>query len=96
MSGDPYAALVALAEREHATVSDGRFEELEALAAERTALVARLPERPPVAARPALERAAGLQLATSAALRAALEDTRRRMGATDHGHRAVRAYARAA
>jgi hypothetical protein len=94
-SGDPYAALVALAEREHALVAGGHAEELAALAAERTALVAGLPGRPPASARPALERAASLQLATTAALRAALGDTRRRLGAVEHGHRAARAYTRA-
>ena len=93
MSGDPYAALVALAEREHALVAGGHVEELAAVAAERAALVATLPAQAPASARPALERAAGLQLATTAALRAALEETRRRMQAMDERGHAVRAYA---
>jgi hypothetical protein len=93
MSGDPYAALVLLAEREHALVAGGHVDGLEALAAERAALVATLPAQAPVSARPALERAASLQLATTAALRAALDDTRRRLGALDQRGRAARAYA---
>jgi hypothetical protein len=94
-AGDPYAALVALAEREHALVAAGHVDELAPLAAERAALVATLPAQAPAAARPALERAAALQLATTAALRAALDDTRRRLAAVQQGHRAARAYARA-
>jgi hypothetical protein len=90
---DPYGALVALAEREHALVTGGRAEELAAVAAERAALVATLPAQAPASARPALERAASLQLATTAALRAALEDTRRRMQVMDERSHAVRAYA---
>jgi hypothetical protein len=93
-AGDPYAALVALAEREHALVAGGHADELAAVAAERAALVATLPAQAPASARPALERAASLQLATTAALRAALDDTRRRLGAVEQGHRAARAYAR--
>jgi hypothetical protein len=93
VSGDPYAALVLLAEREHALVAGGHIEELAALAAERQALVAALPAQAPASARPALERAASLQLATTAALRAALDDTRRRMQTMDERGRAVRAYA---
>ena len=96
MTTDPYSALVALAERERDLVGAQRFEELEALIAERAALVATLPERAPASARPALERAATLQLATTAALRAALADTRRQMGAAVRGHHAARAYAQVA
>jgi hypothetical protein len=90
---DPYAALVALAEREHALVLGGHAEELAAVAAERSALVATLPAQAPASARPALERAASLQLATTAALRAALDETRRRLQAMDQRGTAVRAYA---
>jgi hypothetical protein len=94
VTGNPYAALVAFAEREQAMVTDGRYDELAALAAERSAVVASLSGQAPASARPHLERAASLQLATTAALRAALVETRRQMGAMDDRHRAVRAYAR--
>jgi hypothetical protein len=93
VTGDPYSALVALAEREHALVAGGHVEELAALAAEREALVATLPAQAPASAGPALERATSLQLATTAALRAALEETRQRMQTMDERGRAVRAYA---
>jgi hypothetical protein len=92
----PYQALVELAEREHAVVTGGRFEELEAIVAERNALVAALPAQAPASAQPALERAAGLQMATTAALRAALERTRRELSSSSTRHRAVRAYTRVA
>ena len=93
MTSDPYLALVTLAERERAMVLDGRLDELEALAAERAALVAALPARPPASARPALERAAALQQATSAALAEALADVRGKLGGAPDRARAVRAYA---
>ncbi len=96
MSPQPYQALVALAEREHALVTGGRFEELEAIVAERRALVAGLPAQAPPSARPALERAAGLQMATTAALRAALDRTREELSSSSTRHHAVRAYTRAA
>jgi hypothetical protein len=89
---NPYAALVALAERERDLVADGAFESLEAVADERAALIATLPPQAPPSARPALERAAGLQMATSAALSAAVAETRQRLGAMDRTHHAMRAY----
>lgn len=93
---DPYAALVGFAEREHAMVAGERYDELAALAAERRALIATLPATPPASARPHLERAASLQMATTAALQAALAVTRREMKAVDTRGQAVRAYARVA
>ena len=93
MDAGPYAVLVQLAEREHAMVTDGRVEELAALAAERAALIAALPAQAPASARPHLERAAGLQLATSAALTTALARTRRELGSLQDSGRAARAYA---
>jgi hypothetical protein len=88
----PYAALVALAERERDLVAEGAFDRLEPLAAERAALIATFPPQAPPSARPALERAASLQMATSAALSAAVAETRQRLGAMDRTHHAVRAY----
>ncbi len=95
-ANDPYAALVSFAEREQAMVADERYDELEALAAERRALVATLPETPPASARPHLERAASLQMATTAAIQAAMVVTRRKMNATPARSEALRAYARVA
>jgi dihydroorotase-like cyclic amidohydrolase len=93
---DPYGLLVVLAERERRLVDDGRIDELAALAEERAALVATLPSRPPASARPALERAASLQRATTAALQAALLATRREMESVRTRNKAARAYAQAA
>lgn len=92
MTAGPYEALVALAERERDLVDEGAFERLEAIADERSRLIASLPPQAPSSARPALERAAALQQATTAALRAAVAETRQRLGAMDRAHHAVRAY----
>ncbi len=70
----------------------GPYEALVALA-ERAALVATLPAQAPHSAVGALERAAGLQLATTAALRVALDRTRAELGAAPARQRAARAYA---
>jgi hypothetical protein len=94
LTPEPYQALVALAELERELALGGRFAELEALAAERRALVAGLPARAPASARPALERAAAVQMATTAALRAALQRTRAELNGSQARHEAVRAYAR--
>jgi hypothetical protein len=93
MTGGPYAALVALAERERDLVAEGAFERLEAISEERSALVAGLPAQAPPSARPALERAYALQLATDVALRAALAEAGQRLGAMGRRHHVVRAYA---
>jgi flagellar biosynthesis/type III secretory pathway chaperone len=53
----PYETLARILERELEALGSGRLEELDALAAERDALIASLPPVPPAAARPALERA---------------------------------------
>lgn len=91
---DPYAALVALAERERDLVAAGRFDELGALDAERTALVASMPRQVPAHARSALERAAELQLETTRALRAGIAERRSDLHALGRGREAARAYAR--
>jgi hypothetical protein len=90
---DPYAALVAIAERERMLVDTERFEELAALVAERDALIARMPAQAPAAARPALERALALQTATAATLRASLAEARHAIAGLDRGRGVARAYA---
>ena len=87
-----YGALVLLAEREQALVEDGRIEDLAALAEERAALVATLPAQAPAWARPALERALGLQSATAATLRASLGALRLEIADLDRGRGVARAY----
>lgn len=54
----PYEALARSLERELELIGEGALGELEALYAERTALLGRLPAVPPADARPALQRAA--------------------------------------
>jgi hypothetical protein len=93
MTGDPYAALVTFAQRERVLVDEGRVEELETLAAERDALIAGLPPQAPPSARPHLERAHALQLATAAVLKARLAELRHSMVALDRSSNAARAYA---
>ena len=65
---DPYAAIVAFAERELALARDGRIEDLRSMAPEWDLLTADLPPQPPASARSALERAAALHERTSATL----------------------------
>jgi hypothetical protein len=65
---DPYAAIVAFAERELALARDGRIEDLRSMAPEWDLLTADLPPQPPASARGALERAAALHERTSATL----------------------------
>jgi hypothetical protein len=89
----PYDRLVQLAEREGELIAAARYDELGDLDTERTQLTRALPATPPPEARAALERAAALQEANSAALIGALGDTRREIVALD-GHRlAARSYA---
>jgi len=57
-AAQPYEALARSIERELELISDGAFEKLDALHAERAALIASLPAVPPAGARPALQRAA--------------------------------------
>jgi hypothetical protein len=92
VTSDPYAALVLIAERERALVDDGRVEELAVLAAERDALIATMPAQAPPSARPALERAPALQMATAAMLRASLAEVRHAIAALDRGRGVARAY----
>lgn len=54
----PYEWLARSLERELEFVGAGRFDEVAKLQAERAELIASLPEVPPAAARPALQRAA--------------------------------------
>lgn len=84
--------LVGLGEEELAHARAGRWEALAEATERRAALAATLPEIPPAAARPALERLAGLQddlLALTGAARAQtadeLERLRRGRGAL-HGY----------
>ena len=90
---DPYAALLALTEREHELVVAGAWEELAAVDAERRTLVAVMPAHAPAgAAREALARAADVQAATTALLAAQVAELRRALGHVAHGRTAVQGY----
>ncbi len=90
---DVYGELLALAQREHALVVAGSWEDLAALDAERRACLARMPATPPPAAADVLGRVAAVQAQTNALLQAGVEELRREIGALSHGRTAVRGYA---
>lgn len=54
----PYEALARMIERELELICSRDYDAMDALKAERDALIASLPQTPPAAARPALQRAA--------------------------------------
>jgi hypothetical protein len=88
----PYAALLALAERERELVDEGRFEELEALGNEWAQLTADLPD-PTSADRKVLEELELTVWSTVAALRVVVDDTADLMALVQRGRRAIGSYA---
>ena len=88
-----YDALADIAQRELELVGAGAVERLPELHAERSALVASLPDPPPPAARPALERAAALQARVSALLAERLDETSGELRRLARGRTAMRGYA---
>ena len=91
-----YVTLAELAEAERDLALAGRYDELEALQARRTALVAGLPTQPPAAAEPHLRRAAAAQAQATAALAGAVRVARTEAVRVDHGRGVVAAYRPAA
>jgi hypothetical protein len=89
----PYERLLALAEREAALVAAEAWDDLAAVAAERAALIARLPAVPPRAARPVLERLSGVQQLLVAALATARAQTAAEIGRLGRGRGAMQGYA---
>jgi hypothetical protein len=89
----PYDALAEIAERELDLITAGAVEKLSALHAERDAIVATLPARPPATARPALERAARLHDRAIGELQARLHVTGAELRKLSHGRTAMRGYA---
>ena len=86
------AKVVALADRELDLIAAGAWEDLAALVAERTALVAALPAPTP-ADRPLLEHLARRQQLVTAALARAGAETSAELGRLGRGRGAVRGYA---
>ena len=89
---DPYVALASLAERELELVNAGELAALTALQDERRELVAGLPAVAPASARPALERAAALQVRTTAALADGMREVGSELDRIDRGRSTVRRY----
>jgi hypothetical protein len=90
---DPYAAIVAFAERELELARDGRIEDLRSLASEWDVLTAGLPAQPPASARGALERASALHERTSATLMCLREAMLCDLRTTARASRAAHGYA---
>jgi hypothetical protein len=88
-----YDALVDLAERELELVAAGAIDDLPALHAERSALVAALPAVPPPAAQAALERAWELQRLVSAVLEERMREAGGELGRVARGRTAMQGYA---
>jgi hypothetical protein len=88
-----YDALADLAERELELVAAGAVDELPALHARRSALVAALPAAPPPAARPALERAAQLQQLVTDVLEEHVRDAGGELRRVARGRTAMHGYA---
>jgi hypothetical protein len=87
-----YDSLLELARREHALVAAGRFDELEALTAERAALVAALPAQAPRHARPLLEATLAVVDETARELEAGLARMRRDLGGLAVHRRVASSY----
>lgn len=89
---EPYAALLAFAERERALIAEGRFDELAALGDARERLIAGLPATPPAHARPLADRAAAVQAEVTASLTAARDALAGELRKLHHGRAATRGY----
>ena len=89
---DWHRAFDELADRERIAVASARWDEVVAIHAERSDLVASLPQPLPAAARPLLERALETSLATERALVAALAETKGTLERLRGGRRAAVAY----
>lgn len=87
-----YDDLLVLAEREHALLAAGAWEDLAALDAQRRDLLARLPAAAPATARAVLERALAVQAQSSAALAGGVDGLRRELATLSQGRAAVRGY----
>ncbi len=90
---DPYAALVALSERQLELAREARVQELRELSVEWRRLSAGLPARPPACARAALERASALHAETRLTLLALRETTLGALRAAARASRAAHGYA---
>ena len=89
---DPYVRLAELTERERDLAVAGRIDELLEVQAQRAALMAQLPPRPPESAGDHLRRAAAAQAEVTAALASAMRRVRADAVRVDRGRTAMSAY----
>jgi hypothetical protein len=87
----PWAELVAIAERERDIVVQGRWDDLEAVSAQRLTAATAL-GRPPAAARPHLERLSELEREIHAGLSVSRAFTLQKLGNMNRGSTALRGY----
>jgi hypothetical protein len=92
-SSAPYERLARSIERELELVGEGRFDEVRALQADRSALIATLPEIPPDGARPALQRAALMSKRVEIEILRYREALMLELANVEHVGRAARGYA---
>jgi|HigsolmetaAR201D_1030396.scaffolds.fasta_scaffold01451_20 dihydrodipicolinate synthase/N-acetylneuraminate lyase len=92
MSAEIYAALAELAAQEHQLVIEGRYEELEELAARREPLIAALPENPPYEALAHIKEALRVQSLVTEALREARDAARDELAAARRTREGAKAY----
>jgi hypothetical protein len=90
---DPYAELAELAEAALELSRDGNEQGAAEVLDRSAALASELPGRPPVSARPALERAAAAQERLTVWLDAKLVSTRSELELVDRGRHAAHSYA---
>ena len=88
-----YEALADLAQRELDLIDAGAVDELPALHEQRRAIVATLPDTPPPAARPVLERTQALQSRVTRALAERLRESGAELRKLAHGRTAMAGYA---
>jgi len=93
---DQYQRLLTLAKLEHELALQGDLEAMERLDAERRAIVASLPEKPPAAAKPALVEMARIQAETTRVLVDAKKALAAEMGDVDRTSATAESYGRQA
>jgi hypothetical protein len=89
---DPYQRLLELAREQLTAVREDRVDDLGAIAAERAALIASLPARPPATAADTLRSALAAESRLADELGGAQRDVAHRLDHLRRGRHAVRAY----
>jgi hypothetical protein len=87
-----YQRLLTLAKLEHELALQGDLEAMERLDAERRAIVAGLPEKPPAEAKPTLVEMARIQAETTRVLKDARAEVAREMGVAERTSATAQSY----